>query len=89
MHDYIIVYAKKSEDWVRKLLPRTEKQNKAYKNVDKDPRGVWKASDLSARNYYSQGRYPIKCPSGRIIEGPPQGMYWRVSEVKFSRIESR
>lgn len=83
MHDYVVCYAKNAEKWQRNLLPRTEKQNKAYTNPDNDLRGVWKASDLSARNYYSAGRYSIKCPSGRIIDGPPQGTYWRVSEQKF------
>ncbi len=83
MHDYVICYAKDAQHWVRHLLPRTKKQDRAYTNPDNDPRGPWKASDLSARNYYSAGRYPITCPSGRVIEGPPQGMYWRVSERKF------
>lgn len=88
MHDYIVCYAKDSSVWQRNLLPRTDKQNKAYKNLDGDPRGLWKASDLSARNYYSVGRYPITCPSGRVIDGPPQGMYWRVSKEKFDELNA-
>lgn len=67
MHDYIICYAKDANRWVRNLLPRSQKQDKAYKNPDNDPRGPWKASDLSARNYYSEGTYSITCPSGRVI----------------------
>lgn len=54
-----------------------------YNNPDDDLRGDWKPGDLSARNYYSEGTYPIKGPSGRLIEGPPGGNYWRVSETKF------
>ncbi len=77
----------KADTWKPNLLPRTEKQNAAYKNPDKDPRGVWKTSDLSARNYYSAGTYPITCPSGRIIDGPPKGMYWRVSRDKFDELD--
>jgi adenine-specific DNA-methyltransferase len=87
-HDYIICYAKDSSFWQRNLLPRTEKQDKAYKNPDNDFRGPWKPSDLSARNYYSVGRYPITCPSGRIISGPPQGMYWRVSKEKLAEMDN-
>jgi len=87
MHDYIVCYAKCAEQWERNLLPRTQKQDKAYKNIDNDPRGAWKASDLSARNYYGAGTYPITCPSGRVIEGPPQGMYWRVSENKLKEMD--
>lgn len=87
-HDYIICYAKDESIWKPNLLPRAEKQNKAYRNPDQDPRGKWKAGDLSARNYYSLGRYPITAPSGRVIPGPPQGMYWRVSEQKLHELNA-
>ncbi len=70
-HDYVVIYAKNAEIWRPNLLPRTEEQNAAYKNLDKDKRGVWKTSDLSARNFYSAGTYQIICPSGRVIESPP------------------
>lgn len=82
-HDYILVYAKDADGWLPNLMPRTEKQDRAYKNLDNDPRGPWKTSDLSARNYYSKGRYPITSPSGRVISGPPGGNYWRVAEERF------
>ncbi|WP_367025924.1 site-specific DNA-methyltransferase [Methylococcus sp. ANG] len=86
-HDYIVIYAAKADAWKPNLLPRTEEQNAAYKNPDKDTRGVWKTSDLSARNYYSAGTYSITCPSGRVIEAPPKGMYWRVSKEKFEELD--
>ena len=79
-HDYVVIYAKKKTQWKRRLLPRTEEQNARYSNPDNDSRGVWKTSDLSARNYYSKGRYAIECPGGRKISGPPDGRYWSVSE---------
>ncbi len=82
-HDYIVVYAKDKPKWKRRLLPRTEEANARYDNPDNDPRGPWKPGDLSARNYYSKGTYRIECPGGRIIEGPPEGTYWRVSEDVF------
>jgi adenine-specific DNA-methyltransferase len=37
--DYILVYAKDIERFKINRLTRTEKQNKAYKNPDNDPRG--------------------------------------------------
>jgi len=86
-HDYVMVYATKAVTWKPNLLPRTEDQNAAYKNPDKDQRGVWKTSDLSARNYYGAGTYPITCPSGRLIVGPPKGMYWRVSRERFDEMD--
>jgi adenine-specific DNA-methyltransferase len=82
-HDHILVYARNADIWVPNPMPRTEKQDKAYKNLDDDPRGPWKTSDLSARNFYSLGRYAITTPSGRVIDGPPGGNYWRVSEENF------
>ncbi|OQY66780.1 MAG: site-specific DNA-methyltransferase [Rhodocyclaceae bacterium UTPRO2] len=87
-HDYIVVYAKNGEKWVPNLMPRTEKQDKAYRNQDSDPRGPWKPGDLSARNFYSLGTYPIKTPSGRLIPGPPNAMYWRVSEEKLKELDA-
>jgi len=86
-HDYLIIYAKNAELWEPNPMPRTEKQDKAYKNPDNDPRGLWRPNNLAARNYYSKGTYSITCPSGRIIEGPPSGSYWRISPEKFSEMD--
>jgi site-specific DNA-methyltransferase (adenine-specific)/adenine-specific DNA-methyltransferase len=58
-----------------------------YKNPDSDPRGPWLLSDLAARNFYAQGRYRITTPSGKVIDGPPSGSYWRVSEEKFWELD--
>jgi adenine-specific DNA-methyltransferase len=86
-HDYILVYAKNGEIWTPSLLPRTAEMDARYSNPDNDPRGIWKPGGLDARNYYSRGVYPITCPSGRIIPGPPSGSYWRVSEEKFNELD--
>ncbi len=85
-HDYILVFSKTADSFIPNLMARTERQNKAYKNPDNDPRGPWKPSDLSARNPYSLGKYSISTPSGRAIKGPPGGNYWRVSEESFWRL---
>jgi adenine-specific DNA-methyltransferase len=86
-HDYILVYVKNIDLWERNLLPRGEDANKGYRNPDGDPRGPWTSGDLSARNYYGAGTYPITAPSGRVIPGPPKGMYWRFSKEKFSELD--
>ncbi len=85
-HDYVVIYAAKAETWKPRLLPRTEEQNAAYKNPDKDLRGVWKTSDLSARNFYSEGTYSVTSPSGRVIEAPPKGRYWTISKERFEKL---
>ncbi len=86
-HDYILVYARNSDAWNPGLLPRSEDQDAVYKNPDNDPRGPWRPNNLAARNYYSKGTYAISCPGGRLIEGPPSGSYWRISEAKFQELD--
>lgn len=81
-HDYILVYAKSKELWRPNLLPRTDEMNARYKNPDKDPRGVWKASDLSVKTYSANYDYSITTPSGKIIN-PPRGRCWRTSKENF------
>lgn len=87
MHDHILVYAKNKNSFILNDLKRDEKQDKAYKNPDKDPRGPWKATPLHARNFYSLGRYSVTSPSGREVSGPPTGTYWRVSEENFNKMD--
>ena len=87
-HDYITIYAKNKMAWIPNLLPRTEEQDKIYKNPDNDPRGLWRPDNLSARNPYSLGLYSITCPGGRVIPGPPAGRYWVVSEEKFKQMDA-
>ena len=86
-HDYVLLYTKNASLWRPKKLTRSESMIARYKNPDNDPRGPWLLSDLAARNFYAQGRYSIKTPSGRIIEGPPAGSYWRISRERFDQFE--
>ncbi len=87
-HEYVLVYAAERDRWRPNPLPRSEEQDKAYKNPDNDHRGPWTSGDLAARNFYGEGRYPIECPSGRVINGPPAGSYWRVSKAKFLELDA-
>ncbi|AJJ11820.1 DNA methylase family protein [Yersinia rohdei] len=86
-HDYVLVYAKNGDSWSPNLLPQTDDMIARYKNPDNDPRGVWQSDNLTARNRYDAGLYSVKCPSGRVIEGPPKGSYWRVSESNFKKLD--
>jgi adenine-specific DNA-methyltransferase len=86
-HDYVILYAKNKNIWRPNLLARTEEMDARFSNPDKDPRGAWTSGDLSARNFYSEGTYPITGKSGRVIDGPPKGTYWRVSKTKFEELD--
>jgi adenine-specific DNA-methyltransferase len=87
-HDYVLVYARNKAAWTPNPLPRTPEMEARYKNPDSDPRGPWKAVDMSARNYYAAGIYPVTTPTGRVLEGPPKGRYWAVSETSFRELDA-
>ncbi|MBN2054262.1 site-specific DNA-methyltransferase [bacterium] len=84
-HDYILCYAKDASFFNIGLLPRSEAATSRYKNPDNDSRGPWTSGDLTARNYYSQGTYEVKGPSGKSFF-PAIGTYWRVSKLNFKRL---
>lgn len=86
-HEYIVCYGKNAETWRPLALPRTEEMISRYKNPDNDPRGPWMLSDLAARNFYEQGRYPITTKIGRVIPGPPAGSCWRVKKEKLEELD--
>jgi len=86
-YDYIVMYSSNADKWKPNLLPRGDDAKARYKNADEDPRCTWTSGDLQARNYYSEGTYPVTCPSGRVIPGPGKGMYWRVSKANFDRLD--
>lgn len=46
-HDFILCYSKNKESFRVNKLPRSEKQNKDYKNFDNDYRGLWKSGNPS------------------------------------------
>jgi len=81
-HDYIILYARNKTTWLPNLMPRTNDADARYSNPDNDPRGPWSSSDLTARNYYSKGKYKVKGPTGKEFS-PVVGMYWRVPYENF------
>jgi adenine-specific DNA-methyltransferase len=92
MHDNILVYcrlARKTKldnyGWKVDLFPREKEQNSAYKNLDYDERGRWKAGDLSVKTYSEKNDFPIVTPSGRIVY-PPSGTCWRFSKQKLSEL---
>ncbi|CAA6806383.1 MAG: Type III restriction-modification system methylation subunit (EC [uncultured Sulfurovum sp.] len=84
-HDYVLIYTKNKEIWRPRLLPRTDEQNKRYKNPDNDSRGNWKSGDLSVKTYSESYDYSIKLPSGKIVN-PPKNKCWRVSKSKFQEL---
>ncbi len=84
-HDHILVYAKAKDCWRPNLLPRTEAMDARYKNLDDDPRGLWKSSGLDVKTYSAEYDYPITTPSGRVVH-PPGSSCWRVSKKRFQEL---
>lgn len=81
-HDYILVYAKDATLVETRGIPRNDEADDRYSNPDNDPRGVWQSDNLSVGPAIEANIYPIKTPSGRLVE-PPAGRSWRLSRQAF------
>ncbi|MEA2175278.1 MAG: adenine-specific DNA-methyltransferase [Blastocatellia bacterium] len=81
-HDNILVYAKSVQSLYFGKLPRSEEANNRYSNPDNDPRGAWKAGDLSVGPIVQDKVYEITLPSGRKVV-PPSGYCWRLSKARL------
>lgn len=85
--DHILVYTKNKALWAWNLLPRSEKQDKAYVNRDNDPRGAWKASDLTRSEHRDRDYYPIITPSGKEV-WPAKGRSWSRPPDEIERLKA-
>lgn len=81
-HDYIVMCAKRIENFKIGRLERTQEANARYSNPDNDPRGVWTSGDILVKTYNKSCDYPITTPSGKIVN-PVPGRCWRFSEESF------
>jgi adenine-specific DNA-methyltransferase len=81
-HDHILIFAKNADCAGLGRFDRSDEQKAKFKNPDNDPRGPWKAENLSAGKFYSAGQFPIVGPSGQTFS-PPPGRYWRCNETQY------
>lgn len=81
-HDFILCYAKNIEKLVCNGLKRDEEGLSRYKNPDNDPRGLWKAGDLSVGPIIEEKVYEITTPSGRKVM-PPKGRCWLLTKSRY------
>lgn len=87
-HEYILVYCKNKISLKLSLQPRDEKMNDRYTNPDKDIRGKWSTSDLSANG--KGGRIVESCifgilnPSNNKLYFPPKNKCWLYNEEKVN-----
>ena len=85
-HDFVLVYAKNKLNWYPNLLERSEEMNARYRNLDNDPRGVWKPADLTAQGGHGTKSqfYVLTAPNGKqhIL---PTGRCWVYTESVFQQ----
>ena len=89
MHDHILVY-QRSEDFVRNLLPRTEKQTQRYTNPDNDPLGDWSSGEYVSGKSRQQRPtlwYSIRHPKTGEEIWPEESAVWRYSREKHLKME--
>ncbi|MBC2769495.1 site-specific DNA-methyltransferase [Pusillimonas minor] len=73
-HEYVLCYGKN-----KGRLAGIGRTYAGYSNPDNDPRGPWKADNLSAGKAGGDVYYPIKDPVTGNEFLPPQGRYWPYS----------
>ena len=81
-HDHILLYALNTNRFSLGKIERTEEQKTSFKNPDNDPRGPWKAENLSAGKFYAAGQFEIVGPTG-IKFLPPKNRYWRCNQETY------
>ncbi|EQD66764.1 DNA methylase N-4/N-6 domain protein, partial [mine drainage metagenome] len=81
----MLVYAKAKTSVSIQMLGRSEQQDAAYRNLDDDPRGPWKASDLTRAEHRDRDFYAITTPSGREVF-PATGRSWSRPPDEIERL---
>ena len=89
-HEFIVCYVKSQSDIELYLLPRTAEIDATYQNPDGDPRGPWKAGDLSAGNKGGRAApsciYEIVNPATGERHLPPEGRRWVYNRVDMEKL---
>jgi len=87
-HDHVLIYAKDKVAWRPNKMPRTEEMDARYKNPDKHPKGVWKATPLHAKSGSESSKaFSFKFKNG-VVWSPTAGTYPRFSEETLRRLDA-
>jgi adenine-specific DNA-methyltransferase len=86
-HDFLLVYAKNKLNWHPQLLKRSDAMNARYRNLDNDPRGVWKPADATAQGGHGTKSqfYVLTAPNGKQ-HTVPNGRCWVYTEAVFQKM---
>ncbi|WP_421789875.1 site-specific DNA-methyltransferase [Hyphobacterium sp.] len=87
-HDHILLYSKNKELFRANPIPRNEKSNKSYKNIDNDPRGPWMSDNYTCNKSADERPnlyYPIKNPHTGEVIWPKKTRVWGYGEDAFKQ----
>jgi adenine-specific DNA-methyltransferase len=68
--EYVLVYAKDLDLAKTRNLERTDEMNARFTNVDGDPQGDWRSSDLAAQEKRDRTIYAIQSPFTGVLHYP-------------------
>ena len=80
--DYLLVFAKDSDEFTTGRLPRTAAADAAYRNPDNDHRGPWREDNYKGSKSATERPnlyYPITNPVTGVDVLPPKRSVWRFS----------
>lgn len=81
-YNHLLVYAKDKKHLHKFEAPRTEEDNKNYKNPDNDPNGLWRAGDVRSPNLRETLKFDLTAPNGAIIPPPENGWRWSKKTIE-------
>ncbi|MGG0775307.1 site-specific DNA-methyltransferase [Bacillus rugosus] len=81
-YNHLLVYAKDKKYLHKFEAPRTEEDNKNYKNPDNDPNGLWRAGDVRSPNLRETLKFDLTAPNGAIIPPPENGWRWSKKTIE-------
>lgn len=87
VHDYLLVYARDRSLLTLGRVDRTALSDSDFWNPDKDPRGRWRRSDLTASHAYSEGKYEVVGPHGDVFT-PRENRWWSLSQENFEGLRA-
>ncbi len=82
-HEYILIYAKRKDEWNPNKTIRTKEHNKYYKNNDNDERGAWNSAAYTCNKSRSERPnlyYGIINPHTKKEVFPSESAVWAYSK---------
>jgi adenine-specific DNA-methyltransferase len=85
IHEYVLIYSKNQEQMILNDLPRSDKQNTRYKNIDNDSRWPWTSWDCTCWPLILEKTYELTTPSWRIVK-PAEWLSWMFTKKRMQEM---